>query len=429
MPSLPLSGTRGRNIGLALTMPSVFSSLISGLGSYVPKSFALASFIPTLTFVILNLAILLIVSPTTRDELSPRFATLTAGFYYGVLLVAIAIAAYILSTAVTYMREVLEGRHLWPHFLLQQKKAEQGSRAQRLEKARKFNLNARTALGEKKALWKQKLGIARDLGAKRHPKHATYMKDAPAYRLINTIRKRMSMRTEVTESTLGDAVFALRRVLYVNDSNAPGAEGERLQNDYRTLLAAFDYAATFYGKAEIQAFHERQFGFGGDIIAPTRVGNIAASMQSYADTRYGMDLDFFWGRIQVIAQNDAKYADVLINAKTQLDFLVTSYWLSATSTIAWIVMLALYGDSAVQFLVVATLGITLTFVSYELLSISYYAFADAVRVTIDLYRFDLLTRLHVGLPHSTVEERALWQRLARIAAYGQGELNMAYLLP
>jgi hypothetical protein len=407
-------------------MPTLFSSLIGSLGTYLPKSFVLASFIPTLTFAFLNFATLFAVSPVWRDEVAPRLATLTAGFYYGAALVAVAIIAYFLSVASTYLREILEGRHLWPQFLLEQKRAEQAARAQRLDQARQAALKARSDLNGSKDVWVAELGKGRDSGIAGNPNQASYGKRAKGHRLIDRIRASATNRTELTQQTLSDAVAEFSKTLHDNDINAAGEDGRRLQDDYRALLAAFDAALMFYGKAEVDAFHERQFDFGGDTIAPTRVGNIASSMQDYAETRYGMDLDFFWGRIQSIAAADAKIADTLLNAKTQLDCVVVSVWLAALSTAFWIAMLAMYGYSPLQFVIVTAAGAALTYFSYQLLVVSYYGFADIVRVTIDFYRIELLKRLHIQLPRSTSEERVLWRRLARIAAYGQGELDMAY---
>jgi hypothetical protein len=71
-----------------------------------------------------------------------------------------------------------------------------------------------------------------------------------------------------------------------NDNTAPTTEAERLNEDYRVLLFAFRYAQNYYAMKEAAVFQRRQFAFGEDVnvIAPTRIGNIAASMQAAGAT-------------------------------------------------------------------------------------------------------------------------------------------------
>lgn len=436
-------------------MSSIFSAFLSTLGGYTSNAFILSSFIPTLVFAVLNVVILVFVSPSVRDGIFSQFDALTGGFYFGAILVATAILAYCLSAANTYMREVLEGRHIWPNVVRDQKCREQFQRSQRLRFIRTENLRLRVALDGAVAGWTKALDAAREVGIDDSPGTATYpaarrrkwfrriaassedrsvttteqkpSQDAIASAAQNAIAilsSRMRDGREITQTELERAVVAIKAVLGANDLNA-GEDGTRIRSDYATLLSAFAYAKTLYASAEAAAYRERQFAFGNNSIAPTRAGNIAASMQTYAETRYSIDLDFFWGRIQSLAVSD-KTADSLIAAKTQLDFFVGVCWLSAFSWLGWVLAFGAMGYSWVQFVAVTGLFACVAALAYELLVLSYLNFCDAVRVTIDFNRLALLTKLHIALPGSAVEERLTWGRLAQIAAYGQPELNISY---
>jgi len=61
-------------------MTSIFSSLITQLGTYVPKPFALAGFVPTLAFAFLNVFAVLAFSADVRNAIVPQAATLSSRF-------------------------------------------------------------------------------------------------------------------------------------------------------------------------------------------------------------------------------------------------------------------------------------------------------------------------------------------------------------
>jgi len=47
----------------------------------------------------------------------------------------------------------------------------------------------------------------------------------------------------------------------------------------------------------------------------------------------------------------------------------------------------------------------------------YQTFADVLRTSLDLFRFNLLTDLHIALPDDLPEEQALWDTLHRVHSY------------
>ena len=109
-----------------------------------------------------------------------------------------------------------------------------------------------------------------------------------------------------------------------------------LQADRRDLLTLFNYAGDECLARELALANELQARFGLGAVAPTALGNVGANMQSYAWTRYGLNLATFWSRLQPVLQKHQDFYAVLQEAKVQLDFLVASVFLSAATTIVWV---------------------------------------------------------------------------------------------
>ena len=62
-------------------------------------------------------------------------------------------------------------------------------------------------------------------------------------------------------------------------------------------------------------------------LAPTRMGNVARTVQNYTVHRYNFNFEFLWSRLQVFAQKDKDFGPSLQAAKTQLEFLIScSAW-------------------------------------------------------------------------------------------------------
>src|SRR4029077_15682683 len=100
----------------------------------------------------------------------------------------------------------------------------------------------------------------------------------------------------------------------------------------------------------------RQFEFGSLPLAPTRMGNVARSVQSYAVERYDFNFELFWSRLQLPAQKDKDFGALLQGAKTQLDFLVSCSALTFLWTLIWAIWLFASSGPVLAFVGVAILG-------------------------------------------------------------------------
>jgi hypothetical protein len=152
-------------------------------------------------------------------------------------------------------------------------------------------------------------------------------------------------------------------------------------------------------------------------------------MQSYALGHYRLNLSAFWSRLQPLLQKQEGFYGVLQDAKAQLDFLVASTWLCTLSTLVWLVILPFFGTSIALFLGVAVIGPVAAWLLYLAAVENYVAFGELVRTSVDLYRLDLLDALGVNRPHSLREERALWDALQRVFAFGQESVDFSYREP
>jgi len=233
---------------------------------------------------------------------------------------------------------------------------------------------------------------------------------------------------------LQKAVNVLAKALTKNKAGKKGLLSDAVQD----LRAAITYALDRYQFEIRRLMHQRQTNFPGvgplsedqpegpsanSILAPTAMGNIGRAMSTYTLMRYQLDLDVFWTRLQNSLQKDAKdYYSVLQDSKVQVDCSVTLFWLSFVFTIFWTPALLWWFDSTVrEFLTVAIAGTVFVVGSYLLACQSYRVFADVMRSSVDLFRFQVLQALHIPLPLGSEAERDLWYRLGGATGFGNRE--------
>jgi hypothetical protein len=266
--------------------------------------------------------------------------------------------------------------------------------------------------------WQERLAAAAAAGARgRSGEVAAYGTTSAAAKKISEL----SLQAKPPSvDDLKEAVDLLDPELRANDESV-GA----LRQDRYDLLELFDYAEGAWRPLEVRYFNERQAGFGEGYVAPTAMGNVAESMQNYALSRYRLNLETFWTRLQVVIQSNKEFYSILQDAKMQLDFLVACCWLSTMTWLPWTIALPFIGSSAWLFLAVALGGPLLAYFFYALGTTNYAVLADLVSSSVDLYRFSLLKSLHIPLPNGTRQERALWRTLQDLSSFGQ-EVELSY---
>jgi hypothetical protein len=158
------------------------------------------------------------------------------------------------------------------------------------------------------------------------------------------------------------------------------------------------------------------------------MGNIGGTMRSYAQKHYGFDLEVLWTRLQNASQSSDKFYAVLQDAKVQLDFFVAITWFAVVTTITWLLLQLLVFRRPAEFLYIGIVGPVVSVIAYQLSCRAYRVFADLMRSCVDLFRFKVLTDLHLPLPPGLEEEKGVWQDLANLMGYENAQSEPGKLI-
>jgi hypothetical protein len=243
---------------------------------------------------------------------------------------------------------------------------------------------------------------------------------------MNRVRRKREAGRAISPEILGQAVDKLAAALQKNSAAPASPAGRALNDDCEYLMEAVYFSRDKYHFERIRLFNLRRFSYPVDlnategnsfILAPTAMGNIGGTMRSYAQRHYGFDLDVLWTRLQNASQSSTSFYGVLQDAKAQLDFLVALTCLMLATTCAWLLLELLIYRSAHDFVVIGIIGPLVVFLLYVLCCRAYNVFADLMRSCVDLFRFKVLSDLHIPLPLGLEEERQVWHGVANLMGY------------
>ena len=428
----------------------MLSALLSSIqNSLVSRGFLVGSLFPVLIFVVGNGAILY----GECDDFS-RWLTHVEGlpqqaFLISALLLAIIIAAYILSAASSVLQETLEGKHRpvsWFNGVLYKGQLSNVRHLRDrywmcvLELGHIFDgLN-----GDPKAPgWIDLLENASNSSfvrigpVKRDPYPVTRWQRITwnILRQNNSVDLRMLSKVmriresgglipvEYLDRAVKDMVRAFSSIYGGCSEEIKGS----IDADHRMLVECIYFSRDRYQEERIRLYNLRNFQFpsgpdssaneSGVSLGPTRIGNIGRTIRSYSLKHYGFDLDVLWTRLQNASQTSTTFYTVLQDAKAQLDFFVALTWFALTTTIVWLILELSYFYNGKVFIGVGVVGPLTCFLAYRLACRSYSVFADLMRSCVDLFRFKVLGDLHLPLPPGLEEERVAWQDLANVMGY------------
>ena len=434
------------------------SGLLEKLKSLFTPSFLISSVTPLFCFILFNGAIFGQYNHTVRKWVSDYYVssagskTVTAAIISIVLLVI----AYVFSTLNLFLLEILQGQHLpkWLEYRLRTgENARLDAVTQRWKQIRgvRRNLTARVKVKVEPAKadpepakpnveqvkpdsvpdqyivlpvsdnWIETLHKSYKEG--NEIKTCRYPSKHAAHQSLQGLLQMRDKGAVITADDLKNSVDQLSRELATNSATLPdNADSIRLDRDAGLLEALIAYAL---GKSEdkyIRQFNEKEFDFSRYTVAPTRMGNVAESVRSYALSRYGMNLDFFWPRLQKVLQNKSGFYQTLQDAKTQLDFIVSLFWLTLVSTALWLALLPFLSRTWLPLISVWMFGPLIAIMWYRMAVQNYRSFAGLLRSCIDLFRFELLTDLKIPLPQDSQVEQQTWDRLNHWISYGEKAL-------
>lgn len=348
------------------------------------------------------------------------------------LILGLTVCAYIFSTLNLFLRQLLEGEYLGRAvrgrlIAGQQRKLDEKEAIRKQDRQRRRELR-------RAELWISELQQARVAGNQIDASCA-YPEGNPASEKVAALLRKKA-RHELIEAvelkTAVDCVTVELRKCPVDkrDPLAPDLDDKwRLNTDHNTLHGIIYHAMSFADNDYSASFNDVEFNYSSYKLAPTSMGNIAESIRGYARSRYSLNLDPFWLRMQKIIQADEPFYAMLLDAKTQLDFLISLFWLTAVFTAVWMVTLVIWRGSLTLFLLVGIGGPLLLVLWYRTALQNYRAFADLLRASIDLYRLQLLNALHIRLPNGTAQERQIWTDLNKIIGFGDDQTKVSYKHP
>jgi len=401
----------------------VLGTLLERVGALLPKSFTISNLFPMLMFAAVNGLMLYWMSGRFRevvhDYLSqPAGKQALIGFP---ILIAIALAAYIFSATNLLQREILEGKYLRDGV----RRRFTAGQQKRIEDDKKEFADVRDNRQRLQDLDAQnRFRKARQKGKESNKGCEYSASNAAAKELAVLNQKRLEYKV-ITAEDFEQPIALLEdefKKCWVDKTDATELEtaaANLLDEHMMMLLDRLDFAKKEAEAAYVALYNKREFNYSRYRVAPTAMGNIAESTRSYARSRYAMDLDAFWSRLQTVVVDDEKFYSSLVDTKTQLDFTLSLFWLTVCFTAIWTVELLILRKSILAFVLVAVGGPVLSILWYQIALQNYRAFADVLKTSIDLYRFDLLARLRAERPRGNEHERQIWGNLNSVIGYGE----------
>jgi hypothetical protein len=390
----------------------MFGTLLDKLQSIFSKSLVIGS-IPLLAFLVLHGLVIYHISDAFRARVQWYFGLGTGktAELTMVLLLGVAVISYVLSTLSVFLREVIEGKHLhfaWLEDALSQRYRERLAVVEEnLAAARRFRRNLRSFQEASTNL----MGKAYRTG--QTTKVCTYQRRPQLTALTDS----RAANQDITLAQLEGEVNAIATILGTNSPELETDPSKNLDADYVALLGLIGYALDKADAEYVRYLTESQFDYAGHDVAPTKMGNISKIAPYYASSRYSMNIDIFWTRLQKVAQADTNFYASLQDAKMQLDFLVSLIWHTLVFTLVWAILLPLLTEAKYLYAIIVVSGPPSLWIWYLIALQNYRAFSDLLRSSVDLYRLDLLKTLRIPLPANAEQERLVWEMLERRVVY------------
>ena len=377
----------------------MLGQVVDKLDSWLGRSFLLSCYAPCLVFAALNALVAGIESARVRSMLVAEHRSAGGGqaIDLSIALLTVAVVAFALSPGLRMATRLREGAGL-PAFIAEPMLAHHSRKRDRLAnrvkavEARRANLPSTAALLDRT---KEARSAGETLGAIRDDASIE-----PARALLDELRAHRSLNRPIEAGLLMSSVEAVSTALRSNCAEvqslrppvsatdlaaAQALDGFQIEMD-DTLVP---YAVDVSEQAEAREWESRSRSFAERELAPTRLGNEAAELRSYCRTRYGLEFDLFWPRLQLVIQQDDKLSAAIVRAKIQVDFSIVSLVLTVSSTLGWLAYFVLFGRNPVSLLVVVGVGPPMAQGWLGIVHASYADFSELVRSAVDVTRRQL----------------------------------------
>jgi hypothetical protein len=154
-----------------------------------------------------------------------------------------------------------------------------------------------------------------------------------------------------------------------------------------------------------------------DDMAPTSLGNVLSSAETYPDRRYGAPAVRVWPRLYGLLPPEAQAA--LEQSRASMEFMLVVAFFASVFLLPATVYL-MYVESDLAWTLSALLGSALVaLVAYRGAHAPAEIYGAQVRAAFDLHRFKLLVALNVPLPATLQEERGTWRDVIHFLDRGE----------
>ena len=174
----------------------------------------------------------------------------------------------------------------------------------------------------------------------------------------------------------------------------------------RKPLTAEELASMSEAASELRLLPPREH------VMPTRLGNALRAAEVRAGDPYGLDIVVAWPRLYPLLSDPVRA--VVDGQRDALDVNARFCAVFAAAAVISAALLAAHGP----WLLVPAGCLVLAWLAYRAAVAAAIAYGESIRAAVDLHRFTLLESLHLPLPATPEEERALNARLSRFLLQG-----------
>jgi hypothetical protein len=400
----------------------MLSTFLTQLQNYFSKYFIIGSFFPMLAFSFFNGLIAYPLVGAWRAWANVNILQASAAgvtFFTASIVVAMVLAAYVLAALSTFLRRTLEGQ--WSEGFRQLFIPAQNRRREALVKQLTQAGMEMADLADA-SNWNDAIGNAWTEGRQNHPNAGwTPPNPDPIGNGLAILEENRNKYELAPADKLQDIAEKIATELKTNNMD----KSPKLDEYHRKLMVLIQYAEDRARGRYARLQNELNTNFGAQELAPTKMGNVANTIQGYVMRRYHCNFEIMWSNLQRIVPKDDKANAALQEAKTQLDFLVACCWLTLLSALLWSIVFALVDPSRAGFLAASLGGPVLAYMWYHAAAEQYRSFADVSMTSFDTFRFDLLREMRFKLPADVEDERWIWENVDRLTTFGEME-NFQY---
>lgn len=162
------------------------------------------------------------------------------------------------------------------------------------------------------------------------------------------------------------------------------------------------------------------------LLLPTRLGNALRAMESYGQSRFGLDSQTFWYEIQAVAED--RIRDQTQEARAAVDFFMSSIAHLMLLTCACVV-LAPAADQAFVPLAVAAVCAALIPAAYSQAVRNVGEWRFSVQALVNTSRPALAEALSLTLPETYEQERDMWRNATALVVGGPRDAYLQALNP